>query len=143
VTQGRLDPVVVRRHLRALDQAVAQLRKHAGQPLAALDDLDELWTVERGLHLCCQNCLDIATHICASEGRDAADYASAIDALGQLGALPREFGTRFRDVAGFRNLLVHGYLAVDTARLHDVLNHHLDDFVDFARHVEEYLSAPA
>jgi uncharacterized protein YutE (UPF0331/DUF86 family) len=72
-------------------------------------------------------------------GRDAPDYASAVDILGDLGVLPTEFARRFRGVAGFRNVLVHGYLGVDLARVHELLNSGLDDFVEFARHVERYL----
>ena len=95
--------------------------------------------VERGLQLCAQNALDIATHLAASGGRDAPDYASAIDALGELGVLPAEFALRFRGIAGFRNILVHGYLGVDLSRMHQVLNSGLDDFADFARFIEGYI----
>lgn len=140
MSPGEPDATVVRRHLLALDEAVQQLRRHTGRPLAVLrTDPDERWTVERGLHLCAQNALDIATHLAASAGRDAPDYASAIDALGDLGILPAEFAYRFRGIAGFRNVLVHGYLGVDLARVHQLLNSGLDDFVAFAGFVEKYL----
>jgi len=138
MSPGQLDAAVVRRHLLALDAAVQQLRRHAGQPLAALD-ADARWAVERGLQLCAQNALDIATHLAASAGRDAPDYACAIDVLGELGILPTGFVHRFRGVAGFRNVLVHGYLGVDLERVHTLLNSGLDDFVEFARHVERFL----
>ncbi|MFZ5468995.1 MAG: type VII toxin-antitoxin system HepT family RNase toxin, partial [Myxococcota bacterium] len=85
-------------------------------------NLDESWAVLHGLQLCTQNALDIATHLCAALGRDAQDYRSAIDGLVALGVLPPEFGSRFRDVAGFRNILVHGYLEVDLRRVHTLLN---------------------
>lgn len=135
-----MSPGVVRRHLLALDAAILRLRRHAGRPLSALrTDPDAQWAVERGLQLCAQNTLDIATHIAASAGRDAPDYASALDVLGDLGVLPTAFASRFRGVAGFQNVLVHGYLAVDEARVHHLLNAGLDDFVEFARHVERYL----
>lgn len=98
--------------------------------------------MERGLQLCVQNVLGVATHLIASAGRDAADYASAIDELGALGVLPAEFARRLRAIAGFRNILVHGYLEVDVARLNRILRDQLDDFVDFARHVERYLVRP-
>ncbi|MGH7338175.1 MAG: type VII toxin-antitoxin system HepT family RNase toxin, partial [Myxococcota bacterium] len=91
------------------------------------------------LQLCAQNALDIATHLAASAGRDAPDYASAIDVLGDLGVLPTQFVHRFRGVAGFRNILVHGYLGVELDRLHELLNAGLDDFVEFARYVESFL----
>lgn len=136
MSPGQLDLEVVRRHLVALDTALRQLRRHQGRPRAALDDTDVAWAVERGLQLCAQNALDIATHIVASRGRDVPDYASAIDALVDLGVVPRDFASRFRSVAGFRNVLVHGYLGVDLDRVHHLLNERLDDFVDFAAHVE-------
>ena len=143
MSPGQADAAVVRRHLLALDAAVQRLRRHAGRPLSALlADPDEQWTVERGLQLCAQNALDIATHLAASAGRDAPDYASAIDVLSELGVLPPEFGRRFRGVAGFRNVLVHGYLGADVGRIHELLNSGLDDFVELARHVEAYLERP-
>ncbi len=141
MSPGQPDIAIVRRHLLALDEAVQRLRRYAGNPRAALvDDPDTLWTVERGLQLCAQNALDIATHLTASAGRDAPDYASAVDRLGELGVLPDAFVRRFRGVAGFRNVLVHGYLSVDLDRVHALLNSGLDDFRAFAQHVERYVS---
>jgi ribonuclease HepT-like protein len=43
------------------------------------------------------------------------------------------------DAAGIRNVLVHGYLAVDLPRMHGFLNSGLDDFAEFARFIEDYL----
>lgn len=140
MSPGTLDRGLVQRHLMALDTAVRQLRRHAGKPLAALKgDLDEIWAIERGLQICAQNCLDIATHLAASAGEDVPDYASAIDKVAQLGVLPQDFASRFRGVAGFRNVIVHGYLDVDLATMHQVLNNSLDDFVAFAGYVERHL----
>ncbi len=141
MSPGRIDPAVVRRHLLALDAAVQALRKRAGRPLEALiEDLEELWTVERGLQLCAQNALDLATHIAASSGRDVPDYATAIDRLSEIGILPASFAAGFRDVAGLRNVLVRGYLDVDVAILHDLLNRRLDDFAELAGHVSASLA---
>lgn len=139
MSPGQPDPVVVRRHLLALDEAVQHLRRHAGRPLSLLQgDADERWAVERGLQLCAQNVLDIATHLAASAGRDAPDYATAIDVLGELGILPAEFAVRLRSIAGFRNVLVHGYLSVDIPLMHRLLNSGLNDFVEFARFIEAH-----
>lgn len=140
MSPGQPDSAIVRRHLLALDEAVQRLRRHAGRPLASLvADADSLWAIERGLQLCAQNALDIATHVAASAGHDVPNYASAIDRLGELGVLPDAFARRFRGVAGFRNVLVHGYLGVDPERMYELLNSGLDDFVAFAQHLESYL----
>jgi uncharacterized protein YutE (UPF0331/DUF86 family) len=43
-------------------------------------------------------------------------------------------------VAGFRNVIVHGYLEVDVGMVHRLLNERLEDFAEFARGVDRYLS---
>ena len=140
MSPGELDASIVRRHLLALDQALETLRKHQGRSVDALQsDREELWVVERGLQLCTQNVLDVATHLAASAGRDVPDYATAIDQLADLGVLPAKFAARFRPVAGFRNVIVHGYLDVDLQIVHRLLNDRLDDFAEFARLVNHYL----
>ena len=141
MSPGELDVAVVRRHLLALDRALQTLRHHQGRPLDALrSDRDEQWAVERGLQLCSQNVLDIATHLAASAGRDVPEYATAIDHLAETGILPASFADRFRGVAGFRNVIVHGYLEVDLEVVHRVLNERLDDFAEFARRVNTHLA---
>ena len=141
MSPGRPDASVVRRHLAALRSALANLRRH-GQvsPQALNSDPDLRWIVERGLQLCAQNALDIATHLASTLGLDPSDYASAIDRLVEADVLPAEFGARFRAVAGFRNILVHGYLEVDLDIVAGSLDQNLGDFEEFARHVERWLT---
>ena len=142
MSPGELDPIVVRRHLLALDEAIQVLRRHQGQPADRLrTDREERWLVERGLQVCVQNALDIATHIAASAGRDVPDYATAIDRLAELGVLPSEFVQRFRSVAGFRDVVVHDYLDIDLEIVNVLLNGRLDDFSEFASMVGRYLDS--
>jgi uncharacterized protein YutE (UPF0331/DUF86 family) len=141
MTRGDPDPEVVRRHLGALREALANLRRHSGRTAQALGaDADLRWAVERGLQLCVQNALDIATHLAAAAGLDAPDYASAIDQLAELSVISREFAARLRPMAGFRNVLVHGYLRVDLGVVQRVLAESLDDLERFASSVENHIS---
>ncbi len=140
VSPGRPDPQVLRRHLLALSRAVANLERHRGttaEQLAA--DPDLAWAIERGLQLCAQNAIDLATHLAVSSGRDVPDYAAAIDALAELGIVPAEFASTFRGIAGFRNVLVHGYLDVDLTVVSRLLDTGLGDFTEFARLIERFL----
>ena len=141
MTPGQPNPPVVRRHLTALRLAVENLRRHSGTAAAELrEDSDRRWSVERGLQLCAQNSLDIATHMALSAGLDAPDYATAIDRLAETGVLPRDFAKQFRNVAGFRNVLVHGYLEVDLDLIAQFLDRQLVDFETFSDHVDGWLS---
>jgi uncharacterized protein YutE (UPF0331/DUF86 family) len=141
MSPGEIDRALVRRHLLALDRTLEILGRHRGRSLAELqEDPDELWAVERGLQLCAQNVIDVATHIAVGAGRDVPDYRSAIDRLGELGVLTRDFAARLAPVAGFRNILVHGYLEIDVRVVHRLLNERLEDFSEFARVVERHLA---
>lgn len=140
MSPGEIDPIVVRRHLAAMRQTVEVLRGHEGRTVALLRvDPEERWMVERGLQLCAQNALDVSTHIAVGMGRDVPDYASAVDVLADISVLPRPFAADFRGMAGFRNIIVHGYLDVDIEVLHQVLNERLNDFVEFEKLVEQFL----
>ena len=144
MSPGRPDVRVVTRHLVALRKALAILRRHAGMSSGSLGtDAERRWTVERGLQLCAQNALDIASHISSAVGLDPASYGSSIDCLVEAGALPRTFGKQFRGIAGFRNILVHGYLEIDLELLAGMLSERLDDFEEFASHVEHWLAGQA
>ena len=121
-------------------EALSNLRRHAGHNASELRaDADLRWTVERGLQLCVQNALDIATHLAAASGLDSPDYATAIDRLAEIGVLSQEFASSLRPMAGFRNVLVHGYLQVDLGVLERVLSENLQDLDQFTVEVEAYL----
>ena len=141
MTPGRADRRVVDRHLIALRHALGVLRRRAGiSPQSLRADSDLRWTVERGLQLCAQNALDIASHVASAAGLDPATYGSSIDCLVEANVVPAEFGERFRGIAGFRNVLVHGYLDIDIDIVAKFLNESLDDFEEFAGHVERWLA---
>ena len=46
---------------------------------------------------------------------------------------------RLAPIAGFRNILVHEYLAVDPAKLYAILIHGRADLQEFGRRIAEYL----
>lgn len=144
MTPGHIDRHVVDRHLIALRQAQTALRRHAGtSPQSLRADSDLRWIIERGLHLCAQNALDIASHIASAAGLDPTTYGSSIDCLVEANVLPSQFGERFRAIAGFRNVLVHGYLDVDLDVIAGLIRESLDDFGEFAGHVERWLGESA
>lgn len=67
------------------------------------------------------------------------DYHDVIVKLGEHGIIPRDFAAQIAPMAGFRNILVHEYLAVDLAEVYRILRERLDDFRLFAAHVERFL----
>lgn len=142
MTPGRLDRPSLVRKLAALDASVSHLRTLASSVSRTQlnDDLTTRWAVLHGLQLAAQTCLDIAAQVAVAEGRDATDYASALDTLADIDVLPTEFARRFRGLAGFRNVVVHEYLDVDLDVVFTVLTQHLTDLEAFAQHLRDWLS---
>ncbi|MCC6545046.1 MAG: DUF86 domain-containing protein [Nitrospirae bacterium] len=67
------------------------------------------------------------------------DYVDVIDKLGEREVIPSEFSQTIRGMAGFRNILIHEYAAVDIKKVYHVLHNQLDDFRKFAEYIDAYL----
>lgn len=140
MSPGQVQPEIIERHLAALRGALRELRRHRGASVRSLrTDTSRRWAVERGLLLCIQNALDIASLLASTEGHDPPTYGDSIDSLVASAVLPAEFGEKFRAVAGFRNIIVYGYLDLDLDRVARFVGENLGDFEIFAQHIECWL----
>jgi uncharacterized protein YutE (UPF0331/DUF86 family) len=79
-----------------------------------------------------QHNIDAAQHICSAEGwGPPSDNGDAMRLLGERDVLSRELADSMRKAVGFRNVLVHEYVAVSDeivlSRRHDLGD--LDAFV--------------
>ena len=95
--------------------------------------------VERNLEVAIQCCIDIGTHVLASLGEATPEsYKEVFVRLGHLGFISPDLSSNLARMAGFRNILVRGYLKLDPQRVHQYLGR-LDDLRDFARAVASML----
>jgi uncharacterized protein YutE (UPF0331/DUF86 family) len=95
--------------------------------------------VERNLEVAAQCCIDIANRIIAiEEALKPTDYYESFVRLGEIHVLPIEFAQRFASIAGFRNILVHEYLAIDWSEVYANLQN-LQDLYTFAELVRQWL----
>jgi len=86
---------------------------------------------ERALQVAIQACIDIGAQLVAERGLPAPDdYRGVFERLEGAGMLDRRLARQLGDAAGLRNILVHGYLDVDPARLWSSLTE-LDDLRAF------------
>ncbi len=141
MTPGRADRRAVQRRLIALRRTDDVLRRFAGcTPQELRADIDRRWAIEHGLQLAAQAALDIATHLGSALVFDPVTYGSSVDCLVEAEVLPPRFGERFRRIAGFRKVLVHGHLDVDVDLIAEILSGQLDDYKEFAGHVERWFA---
>jgi len=56
------------------------------------------------------------------------------------GWVPERLAGGLRAMVGFRNILVHGYQTVDKALVREVVEHRLDDLLDFVAAIRSRLT---
>jgi len=130
-----IDSDLVAKKLALIETCVEQLRTMA-RPEALRTDVREQRFVEHTLQIAIQAALDVASHIVSDERLGEPETNRELfDLLVRGGRLPAALATSLRDMAGFRNVLVHGYQDVDLGIVEDVLTHHLGDLVAFVASV--------
>lgn len=122
-----VDEVRVERLLRAITDDLAFLRTEAGAGAGRRDDPTWLRAVKYAFVTAIEACLDVAQHVCASEGwGPPSTNADALVVLGRHGVLEPDLARRLARAVGFRNVLVHEYVTVDDA----IVERRLDDLSD-------------
>jgi uncharacterized protein YutE (UPF0331/DUF86 family) len=98
---------------------------------------------ERCFQLCIECIIDIAHYLIAqNQWEQPLNTKEAIMSLGDHGVLPELFAESIAGMAGFRNILVHGYTRIDRAIVYDNLKK-LEDFRDFQKYILNYLDQQA
>lgn len=104
------------------------------------DDWKAQRIIERTLQLAFETCADLANHIIADRGLDVpSTYGEAFEILGRARLLERDLVEVMIRMAGFRNILVHEYTAVDAGIVVRILREHLGDFGRFRDAVRTWI----
>lgn len=128
-----VDPLRLRTLLERLDEEITDLRRLARLDAGAvLADRDRLKSVEYGFVVAIEICIDVGNRIIASEGyRAPRDHGDVFTVLAEHGHIDMSKVPTYTAMAGFRDLLVHGYAVVDDARVVDILHSRVDDLSGF------------
>ncbi len=113
----------VHRLLAEITKRLARLAQHAQRDRDdLLADETTLESTKYLLATAVEAAIDVAQHLCASEGWSAPDTnAAAFVALGRHGVIDRPLAQEMVAANGLRNVLIHGYAEVDDVRVLDAL----------------------
>ncbi|MEO6120840.1 MAG: DUF86 domain-containing protein [Acidimicrobiales bacterium] len=130
----------VRRLLQRVTEDLAYLRQRSALGRATLlADTDRLAGLKYVFVTAIEGCLNVAQHICASEGWGPPESnADALRVLGRHGVLDADTAEAMARAVGFRNVLVHGYASVDDQLVIDQLGR-LDLLQDFVATVARFV----
>ena len=110
-------------------------------PTRISTDLREERFVVHTLQLAIQAALDVAFHLISEEGLgEPRSNSDAFAKLAEHGVLAPTRATEMARMAGFRNVVVHGYEVVDLRIVRDVVENHLGDLESYVADVDAWLS---
>ena len=124
-----------------LRKNVARLKSLSELPLTEfLDDPDKIGSSKYHFIVSIESCIDICSHIISRNGyRAPEDYGDTFIVISEVGAFDSEFAEELKNMAKFRNRLVHLYWEIDDRQLYDVLQSRLGDFKKFLDHIAQFL----
>lgn len=127
-----------------LVERLADLREHARHLRELGPRVRDVGALRRDLSLrndvlfsllvVCQAVIDIAGELAGRRGIRFQDYTEAVRALRQVNGIPPGLVDKLEPLPGFRNVLVHEYVALDYDRVVGALGE-LDSIEAFARAV--------
>jgi uncharacterized protein YutE (UPF0331/DUF86 family) len=136
------DQELLEKKLAFIETCLRELESLAN-PSAIETDIKERRFIEHTLQICVQAAQDVASHIVSDEKLgEPATNLELFTLLAGAGWLDDRLARAMRAAVGFRNVVVHGYTAVDPVILRDVVENHLSDIVGFIAAVRARLLQP-
>ena len=133
------DPDLIAKKLALIETSVRELETLA-RPADIESDIREERFVEHTLQIAIQAAVDAASHIVSDERLgEPSTNRELFELMRRAGWLPNELVVRMKDMAGFRNVLVHGYEVVDVAIVRDVVESHLGDLLRYVEIIRSKL----
>jgi len=105
-----------------------------------IDDPDKIASAKYHFIVAIEAMIDMCSHLISRNGyRAPEDYADAFVVLGERGAFDESFVNDLKEMAKFRNRLVHVYWEIDENKIYDILQKNLGDFKKFLNYLAKFL----
>jgi uncharacterized protein YutE (UPF0331/DUF86 family) len=134
-------PEVIRRRLEKMSEELRVLERLARYRRdELLGDPERYGSAERFLQLAIEGLMDMGSHVIADESLGTVNQSRDIPRLfREHGYIDAELADRWVRMIGFRDVLVHDYLALDRRCVHEVLQSGLEDLASLQRVFARFL----
>jgi len=109
-----------------------------------INDPDKIGSAKYHFIVAIEAAIDMCNHLISQNGyRAPEDYADAFVVLGENRAFEKSFVDELKEMARFRNRLVHIYWQIDENQIYDILQNRLGDFKKFLDQIARFLNWPS
>jgi len=137
----QFNPERVRKMVSSMRLAVRQLSDLSGlKENVFLNDSHKIASAKYNFIIAIEAAIDMGNHIISQNGfRAPEDYADTFTVLGEYGVVDKQFVNELRNMARFRNRLVHIYWEVDDKQVYKIMQSNLGDFKTFLNSISSFL----
>jgi len=105
-----------------------------------LNDPDKISSAKYNFVVAVESAIDICNHVISQNSyRVPDDYADTFQVLAEHGAFDKDFINSLKEMARFRNRLIHLYMEIDDEQVYNILRSRLDDFKTFLDGIAAFL----
>jgi len=122
----------------SIERCVKRIRLYYSLPSEVPFEDDHLKqdAIAINLQRACEQVIDLANHTIKMKKLGLPkESKESFRLLADNQIIPKELSEGLQKMVGFRNVLVHEYQELDMKLLIEVIDKHLDDFVDFTNHI--------
>ncbi len=132
---------IILERLKELEEVITKLREKERITLDDYQkDTDLQWIIERGLEISASMILDIGNHILSGAYQTSVDeYEQILVKLQENQVISNDLYNELRGLGGFRNILVHSYLTLNTRMVYEHYRKALDSFPRFIAEIVLWL----
>ncbi|MEA2089707.1 MAG: DUF86 domain-containing protein [Thermoproteota archaeon] len=132
IIEGKFD--IIDRNLRFLEE----IKNFS--PEQFIDSYKDVQAAKYSLLEIMEACIDIANYLISVKGfRRAEEYSEMFKVLREEGVIEKTVANKLKDMARFRNLLVHRYGEIDNRRVLEIIKQNLKDIQEFEKDIERFV----
>lgn len=140
-----LDKDTIIKRINGIQSEIGELEKLAKIPFVEFRDGVGFKLAQFHLHRALEGVFHIGAHILSRiPGGQVSEYKEMAIKLGEYGIIDKNFAnTNFKNMAGYRNRIVHFYADITPDEIYKVINENLGDFAVFLTGVKNVLNNPS
>jgi uncharacterized protein YutE (UPF0331/DUF86 family) len=130
----------------SIERCIKQIRYYYGLSSELPFDKDYFKqdAISANLQRIAELSIDIANHVIKKKKLGfPKDSKDSFEILVETGAIPENLAVKLKGMVGFRNILVHDYRKLDLEIFVDVIEHRLNDLIDYTNLVMQYVRGSA
>lgn len=128
-------------HMREAVKQLQRLKKC--EKASFLKDPDKIGSAKYHFVTAIEAAIDMCNHLISQNGyRAPEDYADVFVILGENKAFEKSFVESLKEMARFRNRLVHIYWEIDEEQIYNILQKRLGDFKTFLDQLARFMDWP-